>query len=125
MKSVIFMQMINTQLNELNRNMVKLIGIEEKILDRLEIKSTDLIKLNSVPEEISKIPINKLLSLPSHLQTTIITLAKLKSPSAADIADITKRCRSVESNYLNQLERMGLIKKMSSDRGKVVYWSIK
>ena len=63
-----------------------------------------------------------LLSLPDKLRKTASALIELGSASASDVAKITHRERAIESNYLNQLNRMGHIKKCRE--GRNVYFSI-
>ncbi len=57
-----------------------------------------------------------LLSLPDHLRKTATVTSKLGRATADEIAEATKRARAVESGYLNQLVRMGYLKKERSGR---------
>jgi hypothetical protein len=52
-----------------------------------------------------------LLSLPDHLRKTATVTSSLGKATADEIAELTKRARAVESGYLNQLVRMGYLKK--------------
>jgi len=61
-----------------------------------------------------------LLSLPDHLRKTATIANKLGKVTADEIANATKRARAVESGYLNQLVRMGYLKKERSGR-KVLF----
>ncbi len=61
-----------------------------------------------------------LLSLPDHLRKTATIASSLGKASADEIANTTKRARAVESGYLNQLVRMGHLKKERSGR-KVLF----
>jgi len=63
-----------------------------------------------------------LLSLPDHLRTTARTLFDLDHATADDVANKTRKERAVESNYLNQLTRMGHINKYR--QGRRVYFCI-
>jgi hypothetical protein len=47
--------------------------------------------------------VNEILELPKHLQETVIALMLLGVASAQDVANITKRCRAIESSHLNIL----------------------
>jgi len=78
------------------------------------MRNLDLLKL-------SKGKLVELLELPDHLRMTMISILTSGEATAKEIADKTGRARAVESNYLNQLERMGLLKKKR--RGRVVYFS--
>ncbi len=50
-------------------------------------------------------------SLPDHLRRTYVTVAKKGECDASVVSNMTGRCRAVESNYLNQLSRMGWLNK--------------
>jgi hypothetical protein len=51
----------------------------------------------------------------SHLRRTYLTVASRGEWDATVVSNLTGRCRAVESNYLNQLARMGwLIKRRIS-----------
>jgi len=50
---------------------------------------------------------SELLALPDHLRMTYTTVAAKGECDATVVSKFTGRCRSVESNYLNQLSRMG------------------
>ena len=63
---------------------------------------------NPQPLQISE---SELFLLPDHLRTTYVTLGSKGGGSATEIANLTGRCRALESNYLNQLARMGWLMK--------------
>jgi hypothetical protein len=63
---------------------------------------------NPQPLEVSD---KELLSLPDHLRRTYITVADRGECDATVVSNQTGRCRAVESNYLNQLTRMGWLNK--------------
>jgi hypothetical protein len=69
--------------------------------DRVQYRSLDAITL---------------LSLPDHLRSTAMALNRMGEASADEIAAATGRVRAVESSYLNQLVRMGYIKKQRRER---------
>lgn len=62
-----------------------------------------------------------LLSLPDHLRKTAIIICNLKEASANDVAARSGRARAAESDYLNQLARMGIIKKKRKGRESYFY----
>ena len=62
-----------------------------------------------------------LLSLPDHLRSTAMALHRLGEATAEEVARATGRARAVESGYLNQLVRMGYVKKRR--RGRRVLFS--
>ena len=60
------------------------------------------------PLEVADI---ELLSLPDHLRTTFVIVAQKGECDATIVSNGTGRSRAVESNYLNQLARMGWLSK--------------
>jgi len=60
------------------------------------------------PLEVSD---TELLILPDHLRRTYMVVAKRGECDATVVSNLTGRCRAVESNYLNQLARMGWVNK--------------
>jgi hypothetical protein len=63
-----------------------------------------------------------LLSLPDHLRKTAIIVCELKEASANEVAARSGRARAAESDYLNQLSRMGILKKKR--KGRESYFSV-
>jgi len=63
-----------------------------------------------------------LLSFPDHLRKSAMTIMKLGKAMAEDVAKETGRARAIESAYLNQLARMGFVKK--AREGRRVYFSV-
>ena len=53
----------------------------------------------------------KLINLPDHLRQTFLIVASKGECSAIEVSNLTARCRAIESNYLNQLSRMGWLNK--------------
>ena len=58
----------------------------------------------------------RVLELPKHLQTTVLTLLKLGVATAAEVSELTGKARAVESCYLNQLVVMGIVRKARKGR---------
>ena len=57
-----------------------------------------------------------LLTLPDHLRKTAIILCQIGEATAADVAARSGRARAAESDYLNQLARMGFVRKKRKGR---------
>jgi len=104
--------------------------ILEKIkesLDRLNEKMEVMIEMQkhgqkedqSIPDVLD---VMTLLSLPDHLRKTAVTISRLGSATAEEVAENTKRARAVESGYLNQLVLMGYLKK--ERRGRKAYFHV-
>jgi predicted transcriptional regulator len=60
-----------------------------------------------------------LIELPDHLRKTAMGLLKIRQGTAGEVSKYTKRTRAVESGYLNQLERQGLVTSSKEGRRKV------
>ncbi len=75
---------------------------------RLDDLENNLSKWNPQP---IKVPESKLISLPDHLRTTYMVVASKGECSAIQVSNLSGRSRAIESNYLNQLARMGWLNK--------------
>ena len=109
-------------LRKLNRNM----EIVSKKLDRLidiqgRTSGQPLHSSVPVPENLP-LDVTTLLGLPDHLRKSALALANLGEATATDLSKETSRVRAVESDYLNQLVSMGLVKKKR--KGRDVYFYI-
>ena len=59
---------------------------------------------------------SELLELPDHLRSSFVTVASRGECDATVVSNNTGRCRAIESNYLNQLARMGWLSKRRISR---------
>ncbi len=114
--------MVADLLRKLNRNM----EIVAKKLDRLiEVQRSAggqvLRPSVPVPENLP-LDVTTLLGLPDHLRKSALALASLREATATDLSRETGRVRAVESDYLNQLVSMSLVKKKR--KGRDVYFYI-
>ena len=75
---------------------------------RLDDLENNMSSWNPQPLEISE---SKLFALPDHLRKSYLTVVSKGECSAVDVSNLTGRCRAIESNYLNQLSRMGWLNK--------------
>jgi len=75
---------------------------------RLDDLETSMASWNPQPIEVSE---SKLISLPDHLRRTYMVVVSKGECSAINASNLTGRCRAIESNYLNQLVRMGWLNK--------------
>ncbi len=74
-------------------------------LDDMEKKMSNW---NPQPLKVSE---SHLISLPDHLRRTYMVVLQKGECSATIVSNNTGRCRAIESNYLNQLRRMGWVNK--------------
>jgi len=58
----------------------------------------------------------RLMELPNHLRETMLAIIALREGTATDVSEQTGKSRSSESDYLNQLERMGYLKRRYASR---------
>jgi len=109
-------------LRKLNRNMEAVSRKLDKLIDVQRSGAGQMIRQSvSVPEN-SPLDVTTLLSLPDHLRKSALALANLGEATATDLSKETGRVRAVESDYLNQLVAMGLIKKKR--KGRDVYFYV-
>ncbi|AFV24373.1 hypothetical protein Mpsy_2169 [Methanolobus psychrophilus R15] len=108
----------NEILEEILYNLKEINSKLERLLSKGEIVPFSNEKLNVN----SSLDVMMLLSLPDHLRTTATTLFEIGPATAEDIAEITRKERAVESNYLNQLVRMEHVEKYRE--GRKVYFHI-
>ena len=116
----------DTILMDLLRKMNKNMELISRKLDRLiEIQRSPTGQMVrpgiSLPEDMP-LDVTTLLSLPDHLRKSALALATLREATATDLSKETGRVRAVESDYLNQLVSMGLVKKKR--KGRDVYFYV-
>jgi len=63
----------------------------------------------------------RLMELPNHLRETMLAVMALGEGTATDVSEQTGKSRATESDYLNQLARMGFLKRSYSS--KKIYFS--
>ena len=97
----------------------------KKIEDRLAFLEKTIKRININPTTLSQtININDMLNLPSSLQKTMLAIQELEEATASEVAEKTKRDRTVETIYLNQLTRLGYLDKARKSR-KVYFKTIR
>lgn len=79
-----------------------------------------------MPEPLHRVPrerdfsdrneVSLLLSLPDHLRTTMEIVKQLGKATSEHVAQRTLRAKSLESSYLNQLTRLGYLRKQRVSR---------
>lgn len=97
----------------------KLQQIDDKLDRLMQGKKPDTIVDSNIFDSLD---IMTLLSLPDHLRTSASTLFELGKATADEVSNKTNKERAVESNYLNQLVRMGHVEKLRD--GRKVYFHI-
>ncbi len=75
---------------------------------RLDELENSMSNWNPQPVAIAE---SKLIALPDHLRQTYVVVASKGECNATVVSNFTGRCRAIESNYLNQLSRMGWLNK--------------
>jgi hypothetical protein len=106
------------------RSLVNLLGGREKMVrrsileqifkemmnvrQRLDNIENNFSNWNPQPLQVAEFD---LITLPDHLRKTYIIVATKGECDAIQVSNQTGRCRAIESNYLNQLSRMGWLNK--------------
>lgn len=90
----------------------EILEVQRMILERLEGKVSAASTETGLEDSSGCLSVGVLLSLPDHLRKTMIALSKLVEGRADEVATITLRARAIESGYLNQLVRLGYVKKV-------------
>ena len=75
----------------------------------IRMKKPDLRKLG-------KDQLIRLMELPNHLRNTMLAVIALGEATATEVSEQTGKARSSESDYLNQLQRMGYLKRRYASR---------
>jgi len=89
------------------------------IRQRLDDIENSFSNWNPKPVELSE---SETITLPDHLRKTYTVVSSKGECNAVQVSDITRRCRAIESNYLNQLSRMGWL--IKSRRSKTVHFRL-
>lgn len=108
-------------LRKLNRNLEAVSRKLDKLIE-VERSGARFIRPTIDVPEGTPLDVTTLLSLPDHLRKSALSLSSLGEATATDLSKETSRVRAVESDYLNQLVSMGLIKKKR--KGRDVYFYI-
>jgi len=98
--------------------------VRRSILDRIFKEMLNIrYRLDDIESNFSKwnpkpmdVPDAELLRLPDHLRQTYLTVISKGECDATVVSNQTGRCRAIESNYLNQLARMGWLNKRRVSR---------
>src|SRR4030043_50885 len=93
--------------------------VRRSVLDKIFREMINIrYRLDDIEKSVSnwspqplEVPDAELLQLPDHLRRTYLTVASRGECQATVVSNLTGRSRAVESNYLNQLARMGWLSK--------------
>lgn len=102
-----------------------LIQIDEKldVILQQALPTAQTKKMDFWDEKVAiGLDVMTLLSLPEHLRTTATALFETGQATAEDVSKVTRKERAVESGYLNQLVRMGHVKKCRE--GRKIYFCV-
>ncbi len=107
-------QRLNQKLDSMIEFSGKILRAQEELLQRTT---------KSYPDKIRKLDpdVMTLLTIPSALRKTAITLFKLKEATAEDLSKETGNKRAVESGKANELVRMGYLRKRREGRKTYFY----
>lgn len=93
--------------------------VRRSVLDKIFREMINIrYRLDDIEKSVSnwnpqpiEVPDTELLQLPDHLRRTYVTVASRGECQAEVVSNVTGRSRAVESNYMNQLARMGWLSK--------------
>ena len=93
--------------------------VRRSVLDKIFREMINIrYRLDDIEKSVSnwnpqplEVPADDLLQLPDHLRQTYLTVTSRGESEATVVSNITGRSRAIESNYLNQLARMGWLNK--------------
>jgi hypothetical protein len=114
------LQTLKTKVDNIQASVDKILETQKELLQQLSKAKSSLDSteaLDSLPDVLV------LLSLPSSLRQTIITIARIGESTADEISKETKRKRAMESAYANQLTRLGYLEKRRI--GRKTYFRLK
>jgi hypothetical protein len=106
MEEQAFWETVTRILEEINSRLKRIEGA-------LESKTTPFKRSK---EDRTPLDVDVLLSLPDHLRQTAMAVSAKGSATAEEIALDTGRSRAAESDYLNQLVKMGHLSKKRKGR---------
>jgi len=109
---------MHRRIDHLGRKLEMVIEGQDEVLKLLTARESTF---RSFPSSGS-LDVMALLHLPDHLRKTAMVLIEKGSATASDISKETMRSRAVESHHLNELVRMGFLRKFKKSR--TVYFSI-
>ena len=109
-------------LKKMNRNMELISRKLDRLIEVQRPPSGQLLRAASPLPEDMPLDVTTLLSLPDHLRKSALALSTLREATATELSKETGRVRAVESDYLNQLVSMGLVKKKR--KGRDVYFYV-
>ena len=92
-------------------------------INKGNVVSNGVIPMGRKPDlsTLDKDELIRLMGLPNHLRQTMLTVIALGEATATDVSKQTGKSRASESDYMNQLERMGYLKRRYAKRK--VYFS--
>jgi len=109
-------------LKKMNRNMEVITRKLDKLIELQRSPSGPMLRPGvSLPDDMP-LDVTTLLTLPDHLRKSALALSTLREATATDLSKETGRVRAVESDYLNQLVSMGLVRKKR--KGRDVYFYV-
>jgi len=109
-------------LRKMNRSMELISRKLDRLIDVQRSPGGQMLRVSGALPEDMPLDVTTLLSLPDHLRKSALALSTLKEATATDLSKETSRVRAVESDYLNQLVSMGLVKKKR--KGRDVYFYV-
>ncbi|MEJ5293254.1 MAG: hypothetical protein WHS82_06625 [Candidatus Methanosuratincola sp.] len=112
------LEKLEKEISSIKFMLEQILSLQQQLVQKVRVKDGQ--GESELPAD--GLDISILLRLPDHLRKTMLALAKLVEARADEVADITQRARAIESGYLNQLVRLGYVKKVR--RKHQIYFTI-
>lgn len=121
-QQVKLLEEISRGIRTMNKKLDELVELHGKLLEGRQKSTPQAFKEGEPLDALT------LLELPDHLRRTAMALHEVGRATAELVSEHTGNSRSIESAYLNQLERQGYIAKergkMDGENPKKVYFFI-
>jgi len=108
---------LSAKVDSIRDSIEVLLDMQKKLLQSLKKANGSIKDTEFIPDVLS------LLSLPTSLRKTVLTLARIGEATSDEISKETNRKRAIESGYANQLIRLGYLDKRRV--GRKVYFKLK
>lgn len=98
-------------------------GFKEMLTELLQSSKETLERLKRIEGKLNEVLVPAHITrLPEHLRPAMMTMQELGEATADQVAEKTRRARGTESGCLNELVRLGLLKKRKV--GRTAYFSL-
>ncbi|MCG7849646.1 MAG: hypothetical protein MIO93_10770, partial [ANME-2 cluster archaeon] len=101
----------------------EMIDFLNDLTDRLEAIESRISNIESRFNPVIEDKMALFLTVPDTIRKSLFAVSQLGNCNADEVSEVTKRHRSIENKYLNELVRSGWLQKKRN--GKKIYYSLK